>query len=252
MSNVKDNCWALIREVWSAVDKYTKSLEQEQSGRVSKQLWWGPPGTGKTEAANGAATFTNRERFNVTIDGAMQYTDIVGRYGLVASNGGTSTVWQDGPALRWLRTKHSVLIINEIDQYGPDLIGVIHALTEDEPRIILPTGETVTATGGQICVATMNPHPDEALTEAIRSRFPVRIRIDKVNPKAIMALPEDLRDIAPSMVTSPRIEERIDLRTWFAFAALRTNCSEETAALACFGRRSDELLNAIRLRRSQA
>jgi MoxR-like ATPase len=94
----------------------------------------------------------------------------------------------------------------------------------------------------------MNGDADEDLPEALRSRFPVRLRIEEVHPDAIKRLPEDLQAAARQTGgANVEIERRITIRSWLEFARLRPTVGLETAAAAVFGARADTLIEAMRL-----
>ena len=73
------------------------------------------------------------------------------------------------------------------------------------------------------------------------------VYVDTPNPKAIEALPEDLRPAATVLTTSMDEKVRVDLRSWFEFAKLRGDLQHERlAAVACWGPRSVDVLAAVK------
>lgn len=124
--------------------------------RIHRLLLYGPPGTGKSSWAGTA--FDRVER--VTLHAQMPPEDLIGSMALVARKGGTNTVWQDGPAVRAMRSG-SALVLDEIDQHSPELRCALHAILDDRSiaGITLPTGERVEPTDGFCVVATTNAEP---------------------------------------------------------------------------------------------
>src|SRR5690242_11375222 len=95
--------------------------------RIHRVLLYGPPGTGKSSWAGTA--FVEVER--VTLHAQMPPEDLIGSIALVANNGGTNTVWQDGPAVRAMR-RGAALVLDEIDQHSPELRCALHAILDDK------------------------------------------------------------------------------------------------------------------------
>jgi hypothetical protein len=91
--------------------------------------------------------------------------DILGGYALVDG----TTKWQDGPAVRALRTGLP-LVLDEIDQISPECRCILHALLDDPPGITLPTGERVAPKAGYCVIATTNELPSK-LPAPILDRF---------------------------------------------------------------------------------
>jgi MoxR-like ATPase len=154
--------------------------------------------------------------------------------------------WFDGVAIRAWR-EGAILIIEEINRASDEVKSFLHAICDSEATasITLPTGEKVKPAQGFKVIATMNGEPEE-LHEALRSRFPVTIKIDQPHPDAIAELPEDLRALANNTVCHREEKRRISLRHWYAFANLRNELNEELAATAVFGARAEDVLSALR------
>jgi Holliday junction resolvasome RuvABC ATP-dependent DNA helicase subunit len=215
-------------------------------------LLYGPPGTGKTTAGNFAG---NPEKVcNITLTEETPAAELRGHF---VPKGG-NFVWMDGPALTAFKKGYR-LVLNEIDKASGDALTFCHALLDDPgiAAITLPyddeDGEPVTVYPHENfhVIATMNGEPDD-LPEALNDRFAIRLHIDKLHPKAIKALPKDLRKAASKGVSGDA-GRSISVRGWKAFDSLRTieDIGENAAAKAVFGERAETILNTIRIERSK-
>lgn len=216
-------------------------------------LLMGPPGTGKTYAGTrlGLKNRKSKKVYSVTMTPETPMAELRGHY--VPSGG--EYIWQDGPAIRAWR-EGARLVINEIDHSSPDCLSLLFAVLDDPQfaEFTLPTGETVRPAEGFQVVATMNGVPED-LPPALQDRFPVTLEIMEVNPEALAALPEDLRQVAMHTALHPSEERRISIRMWAEFANLRKAMREaygdkkgtQMAAEAIFGNRADEALNALEM-----
>ena len=204
---------------------------------TDRTLLYGVPGTGKTFAAYQ----TDRPVYTVTLTPETPAAELRGHY--IPLEG--KFVWQDGPALRAWR-EGARLVVNEINLASGDALAFLLNLLDDagNARMTLPTGETVTPAPGFQCVATMNGQPDE-LSEALQTRFPVSLEILAPNPAAIASLPQELQNAALGSTLTNDTKLRINLRSWFAFAALRSRIGDTPAAAAVFGERAQEILDSL-------
>ena len=94
---------------------------------------------------------------------------------------------------------------------------------------------------------TTNIENMEELPPALLDRFPVRIRIDQPHPNAIERLSYDLRGIAVQLADAG--ERRVSLRTLMAFDKIRKVHGEERSAQIIFGRRAEDILDAMKVER---
>src|SRR5689334_4790027 len=124
--------------------------------RIHRILLYGPPGTGKRSWAQ--TVFAHVERVDLLAQ--MPPEALIGSMALVASKGGTNTVWQDGPAVRAMR-RGTALVLDEIDQHSPELRCALHAILDDKAiaGITLPTGARVESADGFTVIATTNVEP---------------------------------------------------------------------------------------------
>lgn len=214
-------------------------------------LLYGPPGTGKTTAAHNAAAALGVECFSVTLADEMPSAEIRGHYLPKGS------VWEFvyGSALS-AYTRGGVLVLNEIDKASDDVLDFCHNLMDDprSSRMTLPTGETVTPHETFRIVATTNEDPGfiRSRSGAIADRLCNAIYIGTPHPDAIAALPEDLRDAAANTATTDTHPDRpATLRRWQAFANLRDALDADTAGVAVFGDRWQEINDALTLAASR-
>jgi len=182
-------------------------------GNTPRILLYGVPGTGKTYQAN-TANLEGRETYNTTLTQDSSASELLGHY-VLNETGGMD--WLDGVGIQAWKDG-ARLVINEIDHAGVDVMSFLHALLDDPEfaKFTLPNKrkETVRPQPSFQVVATMNGMPDD-LTPALLDRFPVKINIDKVHPKALEALPIKLRS-----VYNDYNDGKFSVRKWVAFGQL--------------------------------
>lgn len=217
-------------------DAWTVAESVIQFGQ-GNTLLYGPPGTGKSYAAqSGGGTV-----YNLTITPDTAAAELRGHY----HPRGGEFVWQDGPIVRAMR-EGARLVLNEVNHAGGDVLSFLLAALDNPAscRICLPSGETVRPAPGFHVVGTMNGEPDDLLP-ALRDRFASCVEILEPHPAAIDSLPADLQNAARGTVTAAG-SDRISLRSWLNFAALRSGVGHEVAAQAAFGSRWQAVLDSLR------
>lgn len=214
------------------------------SGHAERVLYDGPPGTGKTFAAQRFGVRKDQPVFNLTCTEEMPAAELRGHF----VPNGDRFVWMDGPAVRAMR-EGGRLVINEIEKASGDVQTLLLAILDDREScaLTLPTSETVVPADGYTVAATMNGDADQDLPEALRSRFPVRLRITTIHPDAIARLAPDLRKAAETTGGDVEEERRINIRAWLEFDRLRPKVGAETAAMAVFGIRWRAIFDGLRL-----
>lgn len=237
---------AMVLEMtWSEVEKVIAS------GAAPRVLLFGPPGTGKSYVGSTLTPPHKGEKeksvFTVTVTPEMSASEIRGHF---VPKGGNFQ-WIDGPGVAAWR-EGTRLVLNEIDQASSDVMTMLHVILDDPDfaRLTLPneTLEEVRPQTGFTVVATTNAeNPATVLPEALFDRFPVQIRVKDVNPKALAALPKDLRAAAKELAAHADPTRRIGLRAWQAFAQLREAVGEELAAKAVFKTKAMDVLNGLKL-----
>lgn len=222
----------------------TWKIAEAVAAHAERVLYDGPPGTGKTFAAQRFGVRKDQPVFNLTCTEEMPAAELRGHF----VPNGDRFVWMDGPAVRAMR-EGGRLVINEIEKASGDVQTLLLAILDDREScaLTLPTSETVIPADGYTVAATMNGDADQDLPEALRSRFPVRLRITTIHPDAIKRLAPDLQDAARTTGGEIEEERRINIRAWLEFDRLRSKVGAETAAQAVFGVRWVAIFDGLKL-----
>jgi len=211
--------------------------------RVHRVLLYGPPGTGKSTWARSAFGPENVER--VTLHAQMPPEDLIGSMALVASKGGTNTVWQDGPAVRAMR-RGAVLVVDEIDQHSPELRCGLHAILDDRSiaGISLPTGERVEPADGFAIIATTNENPD-TLPAALLDRFDLVVLANRPIAAVLDRLPSGLARVLARTYDRQSVSRwtpAVSIRSILALTRLADATGMERAAEIVFGDDGTDIL----------
>lgn len=209
--------------------------------RIHRVLLYGPPGTGKSSWAGTA--FAHVER--ITLHAQMPPEDLIGAMALVANNGGTDTVWQDGPAVRAMR-RGAALVLDEIDQHSPELRCALHALLDDRSiaGITLPTGERVEPAEGFTVIATTNADP-ATLPEALLDRFDLVLLADRPATGILDRVPGGLASVLSRTYDRQRVAQwtpAVSVRSILALTRLAAVTGMDRAAELVFGESGTDIL----------
>lgn len=226
---------ATLTEWWDRLAAIAKAMS------TLRVLLIGPPGTGKSKTAMIAADTD----YELTMTEGTAVEDVIGMFQLKDN----ATVWVDGPAVSAMRAGKN-LVINEIDHYATEIGSLLYALMDDNPSIMLPTGERVVATSGYGVIATSNANIT-SLPEAIVDRCDVVIAATKPHPAAL-ALLEDSKMIATvsnyfaTIDTKPwAFSRNPTLRVMRAYKMLNPIVGETVAAELAFGNSATEIISIM-------
>tara|TARA_Y100000592_G_scaffold46583_1_gene73958 strand:+ start:19246 stop:20001 length:756 start_codon:yes stop_codon:yes gene_type:complete len=225
------------------------SMVAKAIGNADRILLYGPPGTGKTyAAATNAIGYTMEGEPNVYQITMTEDTASANLEGFYKPSADGGFEWHDGIAIQAWRNGGR-LVVNEIDHASPDAMTFLHAILDDKDIAQLTLNndnkETVRPAEGFTVIATTNSLP-ESLPMALKDRFPVKINVNEIHPKALEMFPEAWRSIIIETSLSEDMDTRLSIRAWREFFELiGKGLEKETAAALIFGERADELLDAI-------
>jgi len=209
-------------------------------------LLYGPAGTGKSAWA---ARVLGKCCERVTLHQQMPPEDLIGSMGLRATDaGGTETVWQDGPAVRAMR-RGCALILDEIDQFSPELRCALHAICDDwsQCQLTLVTGEVVKPKRGFCVIGTTNALP-ASLPEALLSRFDLSMAAREPAKGIVDSLPQGVSALLQRAYSRQAIAEwtpPVSVRSILAMQRIASVVGLETAAELVFGDAAIDLLSSI-------
>lgn len=121
----------------------------------------GPTGCGKTRFIEYMAERLDADLITVSCHEETSAVDLVGRY-LVK---GMETLWQDGPLTKAIR-KGSIIYLDEIAEARPDVLVVIHSLTDHRRTLYIDRmDEEIQAPDSFMLVASYNPGYQRGMKE---------------------------------------------------------------------------------------
>lgn len=209
---------------------------------VHRFLLYGPPGTGKTTVGCKTAI---KGHYSITVTPDTQVAEIIGHWipkgdGFVWHYGVGAMAWKEG----------ATLVVNEIVEAAGAVLTMFLAIMDDKDiaRITLPNGETITPHADFRIVCTTNGSPND-LSDALRDRFDVMLKVDTPSPEAIVRLDEDLRDIVVNSYSNPD-NISVTYRQLMAFGKLRLVLKEEEAGKIVFGTGWKDIKTAVKLNRT--
>lgn len=213
-------------------------------------LLHGPAGTGKSAWA--ARCLGECER--VTLHQQMPPDDLIGCMGLTANAaGGTMTEWQDGPAVRAMR--HGLpLIIDEVDQFSPELRCALHAILDDPGHVALtlPTGEVVKPKEGFAVIGTTNASP-ASLPAPLQSRFDLIIAANSPAQGILDSLPSGFADLVSRSYERQTVanwQTPVTVRSVLAVKRIATALGLEDATRVVFGEAATDILASVAVQAS--
>lgn len=122
-----------------------------------RALWlYGPTGSGKSTLIRVMAARLNLPVFEANGSSAVELRDFLGRVDLrVTPEGGTTTVFTEGPLLRAYRTG-GIFLLNEGDGLSPAALLELNTVLDRAPLFVPQTGETVACHNAFMFILTAN------------------------------------------------------------------------------------------------
>lgn len=217
-------------------------------GAVHRICLAGPPGTGKSFAVR----MLKRDYENVTLF-PSQFTEYV-LASQALRNGDTICI--PGPIAKAAQ-EGKPIVIDEFDQFSPDVRTVLHAALDDfdQCRLTLPDGSNISPKPGYCVIATTNADP-KGFPSALLDRFDLILNVNEpapgivesvstVNPALGQYLGQYYKDAYPgSFYFTPPTP--MSSRTALRFARLTNAGLDKDVALSLvFGQHAPTIANCL-------
>jgi nitric oxide reductase NorQ protein len=205
----------------------------------------GPPGVGKTFAAQHAVRENNQKVISITLSEDVVLQELLGHF---IPRGG-EFVWHDGPLTTAIR-EGSLVVVNELGRASSSvkdaMLGVLDA--PDVCQIVLPTGEVVRPVATFTIIATSNSGVDE-LDPALADRFECVIVVSVPHPALIQhmnSLVSGLGELVSRSYAEPA--KAISPRAALTYAKLvDAKVPQDRAAAVAFGAKGRDILANLKL-----
>jgi nitric oxide reductase NorQ protein len=205
----------------------------------------GPPGVGKTYAAQHALKSKQQQVISITLSEDVVLQELLGHF---VPKGG-EFVWHDGPLTTALR-EGSLVVVNELGRASSSvkdaMLGVLDS--PDVCQIVLPTGEVVQPKATFTVIATSNSGVDE-LDPALADRFECVIVVSVPHPALIAHLNAQVNGLGTMVKKSYAQESKaISPRAALTFARLAlAGVDSDEAAKVAFGAKGRDVVAALKL-----
>jgi len=230
-----------------ALPECWRDFQDAMASGIDRIILYGPSGSGKSYGGLTMGDVTAGS-FRLTCTEDMTSADITGHFIV----NGNVWEWNDGSVLRaWKGTgSHGGrLVADEIDKASGDVLSQLLNMfdTPESASWTHPsTKQTFRPNEGFSVVMTTNIEDMRELPTALKDRFPVAIRINRPHPNALLRLSPDLRDAASASIDADG-DRRFSLRAFMAFDKLRPQLGMERAATMVFGKKSGDIMDALKV-----